>query len=522
MMDYLKQSPIIPVVISAIVVIVILMQSITKKRFQIVKLLLAFLLTFLAALILFFYAEIQGFENEVYKILIYVGMLVIDVADLALLFTSIDLSLTNETFQKELVKSLDETKIYVMLDKKDRIKDISNYLIQNLNIEESDALRHNFFDVLETKYRLIGFNGEGALKKDIKKYYSNYALRVQDEKSTVELEMEDDYAVKSAMYFVETPIFRGGKYTGRILIGDIKGEESLIGMEKKEAEALGELDLIKSRFTTIIGNSQEGIYFNTLNSDTVWCNDILKKKLCLTSNVISGTEFFKLIHPDDLKVYQEKIAHLSDESYTISYRFNIGSQYVYVKEEGHKIISNKTIELCGIIHVLDDYGYELTSTKLDSIKNEAELLAKLQKFHQEDRTYMLVEMRLTTIPEINEKYGRAVGNTCLSEYVNRINDEFVTDNLIYRVGGLNFVAVITQYNSMEKLKSNLRNDEKILHAGLNYGKDKVRIDVNMGIIMSNEAGSPKDLLKLAHEALNYSLNPKFSSSYLFYKDMRQQ
>ena len=449
-------------------------------------------------------------------------MYVIDLADLVLLFTSIDLSLTNETFQRELVKSLDESKIYVMLDKKDRIKDISKYLLDNLGLDDSQALRHNFFDVIETKYRIIGLNGEGALKKDVKKYYSTYSLRVQDEKTTVELEIEDDYAVKSAMYFVETPIFRGGKYTGRILIGDLKGEESLIGLEKKEAEAKNELDLIKSRFTTIIGNSEEGIYFNTLNTETVWCNDVLVKKLCLTSNVMSSNDFFKLIHPDDLKVYQEKIAHLNDESYSISYRFYIGSQYVYVKEEGHKIISNKTIELCGIIHVLDDYGYELTGTKLDNIKNEAELLAKMQKFHQEDRTYMLVEMRITTIPEINEKFGRAVGNTCISEYVSRINDEFITDNLIYRVGGLNFVGIITQYNDMEKLKSNLRNDEKILHAGLTYGKEKVRIDVNMGITMSNEAGSPKDVLKNAHDALNYSLNPKFTSSFLFYKDMRQQ
>lgn len=521
MMDYLKQSPLIPLVLSSIVVVVILMQSITKKRFQLVKLLISFLLTFIAAVILFFYTEIQGFGNDVYKILIYVGMLVIDVLDLLLLFLSIDLSLTNETFQRELVKSLDETKIYVMLDKKDRIKDISKYLLDNLNIDESNAIRHNFFDVIESKYRIIGLNGEGALKKDVKKYYSNYSLRATEEKTTVELELEDDYAVKSAMYFVENPIFRGGKYSGRILIGDIKGEESLIGLEKKEAEAKNELDLIKSRFTTIISNSQEGIYFNTLNTETVWCNDVLVNKLCLTGNVMSSIDFFKLIHPDDLKVYQEKIAHLNDESYSISYRFYIGSQYVYVKEEGHKIISNKTIELCGIIHVLDDYGYEITNTKLDNIKNESELLAKLQKFHQEDRTYMLVEMKITSIPEINERFGRAVGNTCLAEYVSRINNEFVTDNLIYRVGGLNFVAVITQYNSMEKLKSLLRNDEKILHAGLTYGKDKVKIDVNMGIAMSSEAGTPKDVVKIAHEALNYSLNPKFTSSFLFYKDMRQ-
>ena len=73
---------------------------------------------------------------------------------------------------------------------------------------------------------------------------------------------------------------------------------------------------------------------------------------------------------------------------------------------------------------------------------------------------------------------------------------------------------------MEKLKSNLKNDEKILHGSMTYGKDKVTIDVNMGISMSNEAGSYKDVLKNAHEALKYCSNPKFTSSYLFYKDMR--
>ncbi len=520
MMDYLKQSPIIPLVISAIVVIVILMQSVTKKKFQFVKLMISFLLTFGAALILFFYAEIQGFTDEVYKILIYIAMMVIDLGALLLLFLSIDLSLTNETFQKELVKSLDETKLYVLLDKKDRIKDISKYLTDDLGIEESSALRHNFFDVIEAKYRIIGINGEGALKKDVKKYYSNYAQRATEEKTTMELEIEDDYAVKSAMYFQEHAIFRGGKYAGRILIGDIKGSESLIGLERKEAEARAELELIKNRFTTVINNSEDGIFFNTLNNDTIWCNDVLVKKLFLTSNVMSSNDFFKLIHPDDLRIYQEKIAHLNDEDYSVSYRFYIGSQYVYVKEEGHKIISNKTIELCGILHVLDDYGYEKTQTKLDNVKTEADLLNKLQKFNQEDRTYMLVEMRVNSIPDINEKFGRAVGNMCLAEYVNRINEEFVTDDLIYRVGGLNFVAVITQYNNMEKLKSNLRNDERILHASLTYGKEKVAIDVNMGISMSSEAGSPKDIIKNAHEALKYSLNPKFQSSFLFYKDMR--
>ena len=95
MIEYIKQSPIIPLVLSGLVVVMVLMQSLIKRRFLLIKLLISFLLTFMAAMVLVFFGEIQGFEKDTPKILIYIGMLVVDVADIVLLFTIFDVSLTN-------------------------------------------------------------------------------------------------------------------------------------------------------------------------------------------------------------------------------------------------------------------------------------------------------------------------------------------------------------------------------------------------------------------------------------------
>ena len=177
------------------------------------------------------------------------------------------------------------------------------------------------------------------------------------------------------------------------------------------------------------------------------------------------------------------------------------------------------MELCGIMTIVDDYSYEKTGTVLDQIGDESHMLNKLRQLYQEDRMYQLVKLKVTSIPEINDKYGRAIGNACLGQYISSFKQSFVDGGLIYRVGGLDFVAILINYQSMEALKNSLKNGEKVLHTSLNYGDTRIKIDVNMGICMSNEAPTPQDVLKFANDALIYSSNPQYQGSYIYYKDI---
>lgn len=517
------QHPLVPLIFSAISIFLIIKQCFVKHRFLKGKLLFTFLITFVLVFFVCFYNDIKN--GTFWLSFINVTALnwilfVIDIIVGIILFTFIDTGYASQKFQYELTKTINETKYYAVLDKKDRIKEISALFLTDLELELTDIYGKNFFDILEKKYRIIGFNGQEAYKKDIKKYYEKYEKRVTPEnKSTIELELQDDDANDYALYFHESVIFQGEKYKGRILMGEKKNEESLIGMEKDLASASSELEIIKNRFVTILEKTTEGIYFNDLSQGYIWCNDTLVKKLSLNGNSLSNSEFYNMIHPEDVTYYKEKMKNISND-YNISYRFNTGSSYIYVKEEGRKIVVGKQIELCGVMTVIDNYKFAKTDTILDSIEGEPELLAKISMLEKTDKIYEVVYFRVASIPEINDKFGRAIGNTMLAQYVNLFKQNFVNDNLIYRVSGLDFVAIVTDYRKMDMLKNNLVNGEKILHINAEYVNQKVEAEIFMGIARNDDVPSRKDTLKNSKEALRFCTNPQFNSNFAFFKDIR--
>ena len=127
-----------------------------------VRLILSFLLTFAAGLLFFFHTEIQNSNQDFWKYTELFSLLGIDLIVCMLVFTTIDLSLSNEKLHKILTKSLDETKYFVLLDKKDKIKEISTLLANDLDIKPENAIRKNFFDVIEN---FLWSNEEGRLEK---------------------------------------------------------------------------------------------------------------------------------------------------------------------------------------------------------------------------------------------------------------------------------------------------------------------------------------------------------------------
>ena len=519
LLEYFNQSPIIPLALSALITFIIIMQCFAKHMFFKIRLLISFLLTFAAALCLVFHQEIQA-SNEVWINFERFGLVGVDVLVCILFFTTIDLSLSNEKLHKILTKSLDESKYFVLLDRKDKIREISSLLAKDLNVKPEDAIRKNFFDIVENKYRIVGLNGEEATKKNIKKYFEHYEKKVKEgDKKTLELNILDDNARHDALYFNESPVFSRGKYKGRILIGDKKNEETLVGMEKELNDKNAELDLIRSRFLSILYKTTDGIYFNNLNDKSIWFNDILVKRLCLNGNTIDSNEFYSNIHPEDMPLYQDVLNNIT-EDYSITYRYNTGSYYVYVKEQGDKVVSGNTIELCGTMSVIDNYRYEKTDTALDSVGSEPEMLARFKALQTNDQVFEVVHFRIASIPEINEKYGRGIGNMMLSEYVNFFKQTFIVDNYIYRVSGLEFVSFITNYNKMEMLKSQLRNESNLLEPSATLGGEKIITKVYMGISYSNDTPNPQDALTNAKNALKIAANENFASSYAYFKDLR--
>lgn len=512
-MSYVQ--PLIPLILGVVLLFLLIKQSIIRKKLLKGRLIFTFLIVLGCALALAFYNELSKDENKINIVnwCLLASDLVIGIC--YIIFCEI--SSSREQFNKDLFLTIDKTKLYVLLDKKNRIKEISEKLLLDLDLKYEDAYNKNFFEVIELKYRIFKLNGAPADISDL-----NIFFRSPETKETsLNLEIHDKNGDASAYYLQQRPIYVLSKLKGRIFIGDKKGTEQLLGMERNLAESTDELDMIKSRFITILEKTNEGIFFQNLTDRTIWVNDILKERLCLNSNELSLADFIDNIHPEDLAIYKEKHNSVNNINprYSLSYRYNTGTRAIYIKEEGSRIANGKTVELCGIIRPIEGQKIDKFNSFLDRVYGEAEMFSGIDRLYRENQTFQVALLRLTSIEQMNKKYGRAFGDMVISEYVKWMNNKFVDVNLIYRVSGLEFVLIITDYRKMELLKKELSNDEKLLHMGIQFGSNKAKVEALMGICYSSDGINAKDLYKKSQEALHICSKEQYLASYAYYKDI---
>lgn len=519
------QHPLIPLVFFIFIIAIIIKQSIIKQRILKFRLIIAFLLCFLMALEALFYNDIKADTNLLYPLSQYLNLLM-DILIGLFFVISVEIAFSRDSFQREILSSLDEKKIFVFVDKKDRIKDISTLMAKELGFLKEDCFGKKISQIFDANTNIYGFNGEETDNQTLWQYYSNYSQKVKENEHTgIELLMQNKNDDRDlAFYLVETPVFVMGKYHGRIMLGDVKSEENLVGMEKDLATSTKELDKIRLRFAALIEKSEEGISFIDIGGNSIWVNDSMVRSLNLSGNSLGLDEYRSMIHPDDLAVYIEKLASLSNNmpSYEITYRYKTGANYVFIREIGKRIFGNKNIdEICCISNIIKNNHFERTTiSELDNIAGEADLITRANQYQEKGKPYQLIMFRVDSIPEINEKYGRNVGNMTLSEYVRMIHNNFVNDNQIYRISGLEFVAIVSDLRKMDVLKRYLEDHEKILHLDSQYGSLNIHIDIHMGISLSTEFAKASEVYKAAKEALKFSQRPQVQTNYIYYKDIR--
>ena len=178
------QHPIVPLIFSVITVIVVIKQCFISHKFLKGKVILTFLMAFISVLIYAFYDNLK--EDELLIDFTNWGLIIVDIIIGLLIISTINYSHSKDTLQAKLTNSINQTKYYVLLDKKDRITDISDLFLNDLNLEKNDVLGKNFYDILESKYYIIAFNNVECSRKDIKKYYNELLSKLNgDTKSTM-------------------------------------------------------------------------------------------------------------------------------------------------------------------------------------------------------------------------------------------------------------------------------------------------------------------------------------------------
>lgn len=434
-------------------------------------------------------------------------------------------STLKSNLEVEFLKSLENDKIFVLLDRKERVKQISSNLCRTAGVDKKDVIGHKFFEFLDKNFVLLSLNDTQVKLSHVKENFKIWSEECKEGDSCKRefLVSSKDGKETNVFNFTDTPIFTASKYTGHLLLGDLDDELSMLSAERKLTDKSRELTDIKARFNAYLDITEESVFFYNIDEHYIWGNDSFVKTLNLNGNSIARGEFDKYIHPDDMAFYNRTISDLTEAtpSYDIKYRFRTGTNYQFVHERGKRIFNKGAdSEITGTIEIVNDAHFQRSDMPvLDTIKDEAQMYADIDNAYRSELPFELVMFSLTNLPEINEKHGRSIGNMVLGEYVRAIKEKFVNDEKIYRISGLEFVMLIDDGRKMTILKQMLEK-KSLTSVSMKYGAMDVEIEANFGVAFYSDCNNSKDIVSAVNKALNTSRLPQVNVSYMFYRDIR--
>lgn len=416
---------------------------------------------------------------------------------------------------------------YIILNKNDKVKKISDNLLSELGVKDpSDVLGKRLFNFLFQKIRITSLNQVACENKKFYDDYINYKSHsAKGDINTFEIGYYNSFGNEVFFRLSDQPIFHGRRYLGRIIIGQIKTGFDMLNIEKKYESISNDFNILNEKFISVLEVCKEGLAFFDLNDKTIWLNDNLKDKLNFSDNLVSVNNFYKLMNSDDLNYYNKVLNTLTPENPTfkVKYRLFSNGTYLWYQEVGKKIFTKDNIMITSSISPINQkHIIQSNINELDNLKDENEMLIKLDKLINEQVYFHLVYIKIKNIKEINEMHKRSVGNMILAQYVKKINDAFITgDSELFRLSGTRFGLILTDSKKMGILKDGLSRSESYLNLVANYGAVQVEADVYCGIAVSKiDSNNAEELAKMAHTALKFSLNPRYKAHICYYSDIK--
>lgn len=300
-------------------------------------------------------------------------------------------------------------------------------------------------------------------------------------------------------------------------------EFDFLAIEEELEELENTSELLRKRFVSTIEIMEDGISFRDSN-DFVFGSDRFIEYLGLEKNEFSLQELYQKIHKDDLPQYKNAIERTSKRNpkYSIDYRIKKDDNLLWVKETGKRISINKKITYISIIKILDIKLFPQTEIEvLNGLQSTRKMIDEMQKLNRKKIPYNLLNIQLTNIPKINEKYGRDVGDLMMGEYLKKLRYNFIKDNQsLFRIGGINFGMIIKDEKKYEILVRALQGAGELLNLKMEFGGITQTLYPNIGISVSPYEGkSPDKVFEEAKKALEISLSHDSTTNFCFYDNI---
>lgn len=414
---------------------------------------------------------------------------------------------------------------YLILDKKDRIKDISDNLLVDLDLDRDSVIGNKLFDVVNKSIRVSRVNAKNYTNRQLEeKYLEIKKISKPNELLKLEIDFFNAEGDTTIIHMIDQAMFSRIGYYGRFLIGEKKTDFNLLGIEKQLKHTEEQLNSLQAQFLATLEVSQEGLAFSDIDEQTTWISNSLKDDLGFDSNNVATEDFLKLIQPDDLNKYLSKINQLTPSSPTLEmkYRLYTNGVYRWYSDVSKRLfLENQAMLMSSINPVATTHFMASNIQVLDELGDKNELMVKLNSLIDEERYFHFVVLRLKNLPYVNEQHGRDVGNMAIAEYLRKLRSSFVSEPThMFRLTGSTFGIILDDQRKMNLIRKGVQGNDDYLNMTLEYGSSKLELEVFAGISIVNRDGyNEQELLDTALQALKVAENPKYKGHVCYYGEI---
>lgn len=113
-----------------------------------------------------------------------------------------------------------------------------------------------------------------------------------------------------------------------------------------------------------------------------------------------------------------------------------------------------------------------------------------------------VLMDLENLKKINEQFGHAAGDFVIKKVAERIQQSLGDDDLVARIGGNEFLTVLTQVNTDEQVSEMVEKLTQCIQTPVDYGEVAISVQVDIGVAFYPDGASePDQLIQLADKVM---------------------
>lgn len=300
-------------------------------------------------------------------------------------------------------------------------------------------------------------------------------------------------------------------FTSKIRITQNLTDYDFFEMEKELDEIKSSSELLRLRYISTIGLVPDALLFYNDDLNGFFVTEQFQRIIDIKQTEFTLEEYAELIHNDDRNQYLTTIRKVSKKTpaFDLKYRVLRNGVYIWVEERAKVFEFDKKIQLISMIKGIDMKLFpETLIHEIDSLPTEQHLIQYLTQASKEPEAYYLVMIQLTNIPDINQRFGRDVGNLMIAEYIKKMRYHFAKDmNSIFRITGIQFALIIKEQRKYDVLLRALQSGGDLINLAINIGGIQQVVYPNLGVIKHEpwSTYSLNEFVGLASKALDEAI-----------------